>query len=214
MPTLRQLRCLLALADLLNFGRAAERLNVTQPTLSAQLREVETRLGTPLFERNRPASCRQTGAELARDCEGTTLDTLRQMVASGMGIALLPALYVRSEVLQKKLIVARPLSREAPVRSIIFAWRRTPPQADRFTALARVMRDAVDRLPNQRVVSTPTMHAGVCDRTAERNDVQAKPVDFTDSVRRRRLVITARCAPRQTLAIVSPGTLGNTCKSS
>lgn len=211
MPTLRQLRCLVALADLLNFGRAAERLNVTQPTLSAQLRELETR---HCSSATGPASCRQTGAELARDCEGTTLDTLRQMVASGMGIALLPALYVRFEVLQKKLIVARPLSREAPVRSIILAWRRTPPQADRFTALARVMRDAVDRLPNQRVVSTPTMHAGVCAGTAERNDVQANPVDFTDSVRRRRLVITARCAPRQTLAIVSPGTLGNTCKSS
>ncbi|MEO1078855.1 MAG: hydrogen peroxide-inducible genes activator [Pseudomonadota bacterium] len=42
--------------------------------------------------------CERTGALLNRDYEGTSLDTLRQMVVMGMGVAFLPALYIRSEI--------------------------------------------------------------------------------------------------------------------
>ena len=42
--------------------------------------------------------CERTGARLNRDYEGTSLDTLRQMVVMGMGVAFLPALYIRSEM--------------------------------------------------------------------------------------------------------------------
>lgn len=53
MPSLRQLRFLTALADTLNFSRAAELCNVTQPTLSTGLKELEGRLGVALAERTR-----------------------------------------------------------------------------------------------------------------------------------------------------------------
>jgi LysR family hydrogen peroxide-inducible transcriptional activator len=53
MPTLRQLEYLVAVADSRHFGRAAERVNVTQPTLSEQLRTLEQRLGVELVERSR-----------------------------------------------------------------------------------------------------------------------------------------------------------------
>mgnify|MGYP005839737645 CR=1 FL=1 len=53
MPTLRQLEYLVALADTGHVGRAAERLGVTQPTLSAQLAELERKLGVVLAERGR-----------------------------------------------------------------------------------------------------------------------------------------------------------------
>lgn len=53
MPTLRQLEYLVAVADCRHFGRAAERVNVTQPTLSEQLRTLEQRLGVELVERSR-----------------------------------------------------------------------------------------------------------------------------------------------------------------
>lgn len=53
MPSLRQLRFLVALADELNFTRAAERCHVTQSTLSAGLRALEDRLGLQLVERTR-----------------------------------------------------------------------------------------------------------------------------------------------------------------
>lgn len=49
---LRLLRAFAVLAEELSFGRAAERLHITQPALSAQLRQIETRLGFPLFERS------------------------------------------------------------------------------------------------------------------------------------------------------------------
>lgn len=52
-PTVRQLEYLVALAEQLNFRRAAEACFVTQPTLSAQIQELEAALGTRLFERDK-----------------------------------------------------------------------------------------------------------------------------------------------------------------
>jgi LysR family hydrogen peroxide-inducible transcriptional activator len=53
--TLRELRCLVALADHGHFGRAAEACHVSQPTLSTQLRKLEAYLGATLFERTNKA---------------------------------------------------------------------------------------------------------------------------------------------------------------
>jgi len=47
----RLLRGFVAVADELNFTRAAERLTLAQQALSAQIRQLEQRLGTQLFER-------------------------------------------------------------------------------------------------------------------------------------------------------------------
>ena len=45
------LRALLALADMLHFGRAADRLHISQPALSKRLRRMEERIGGPLLVR-------------------------------------------------------------------------------------------------------------------------------------------------------------------
>lgn len=66
-PTLRQLEYVVAIADSGRVGAAADILNVSQPSLSAQLSEVEDSLGVVLFTRGR-AGARITpeGEEIVR----------------------------------------------------------------------------------------------------------------------------------------------------
>ncbi|MBR9825249.1 MAG: LysR family transcriptional regulator [Alphaproteobacteria bacterium] len=52
-PTLRQLQYIVAVADSGRFSDAAQKLHVSQPSLSAQVAEAEAHLGAPVFERSR-----------------------------------------------------------------------------------------------------------------------------------------------------------------
>lgn len=71
MFTLRQLRYLVALCDTLSFRRAAEVCHVAQPTLSVQIRELETHLGVQLFERTRRrVTLTPIGREIAERARG------------------------------------------------------------------------------------------------------------------------------------------------
>ena len=58
---IHQLRYFIAVAQELHFNRAAEKMHVTQPTLSQQIQKMEKELGVPLLERS-PQKTRLTNA--------------------------------------------------------------------------------------------------------------------------------------------------------
>ena len=83
--------------------------------------------------------CSKVGATHGTDYAGTTLDTLRLMVACGMGLSMLPALYVRSDVIREKLVVARPMANNAPYRDITMVWRNSSPHHTMYGQLAKTI---------------------------------------------------------------------------
>lgn len=87
--------------------------------------------------------CADVGAHHTRDYEGTTLDTLRQMVALGMGASLLPALYVHLEVICEQLVIARPLPSRAPVRYISLVWLSSSPRENTYLAVVSKLGDSL-----------------------------------------------------------------------
>lgn len=79
------------------------------------------------------------GAHVLRDYEGTSLDTIRQMAGMGMGLALLPALYVRSEVRADDDVVVRQVGGRALHRDIGIIWRKSAGRAPAYRKLCEVI---------------------------------------------------------------------------
>ena len=76
LPTLRQLEFLCAVADNGSFSKAAEACHVTQPTLSAAIKEIEGLLSVQLIEREaRGASLTQAGEAAVERARGILSDT-------------------------------------------------------------------------------------------------------------------------------------------
>ena len=115
MVELRQLRYFVAVAEELNFGRAAERLLIAGPSLSQQIKALERDLGVRLFDRDR-----------------------RSVALTPAGSALLPyarALLERADDLQR---CAQRLAGSEPVRLGYVNW--LPPDLGARTVAAAPVR--------------------------------------------------------------------------
>lgn len=94
------------------------------------------------------ALCVETGAQMSRDYEGTSLDALRQMVALDMGLTFLPALYVRSEIEGRANdVVVRSFRGRRFSRSIGLVWRASSGATKAIETLAGAIRDTARRFP-------------------------------------------------------------------
>lgn len=80
MPTLRQLQFLWALKAEGSFVGAAEAVGVTQPTLSAGIKELEAALGVVLVERGRAGAVLTSAGEEAAERAGRTLGEAQELV--------------------------------------------------------------------------------------------------------------------------------------
>ncbi|MFT6094684.1 MAG: LysR family hydrogen peroxide-inducible transcriptional activator [Pseudohongiellaceae bacterium] len=96
-----------------------------------------------LFHRQISELCEKVGASVRRDYEGTSLDTLRQMVVMGMGMAFLPALYVRSEIRQESELRIATVEGVNVVRNHALVWRNTSPARNFYRQLALEIREIV-----------------------------------------------------------------------
>lgn len=80
MPTLRQLQFLIALRSEGSFVAAAEAVGVTQPTLSAGIKELENTLGAVLVERGRSGAVLTPAGEDAVERAARALSEVEEMV--------------------------------------------------------------------------------------------------------------------------------------
>lgn len=95
------------------------------------------------FHRQIEQLCSRLGAQLRRDYEGTSLDTLRHMVVMGMGVAFLPNLYIRSEIHRPRELRVATLRGEVIERTHALAWRAPSPARQLFRQIADEIRTLV-----------------------------------------------------------------------
>ena len=67
--------------------------------------------------------CALAGAHERTEFRATSMETLRQMVAAGVGVTLMPLLAVKPPMAETGNVVIRPFEEPAPSRTIALAWR-------------------------------------------------------------------------------------------
>jgi LysR family transcriptional regulator, hydrogen peroxide-inducible genes activator len=91
--------------------------------------------------------CQQAGALQRPGLQATSLGTLVQMVAGGLGVTLIPEIAVPYEVREDSGVCAIPLSTPSFERTLGLAWRRDSDRGEEYALLGRVILDALSRHP-------------------------------------------------------------------
>jgi len=87
--------------------------------------------------------CQMAGAQESLEVRASSLATLVQMVASGLGVTLLPESATRTEVHPGDGIVVRRFRDPEPARTIGLLWREASPRDEAFRALGALLTAAV-----------------------------------------------------------------------
>lgn len=122
--------------------RLADRLTINREDLLGE--PVLTISEHHLFHRQITELCEQVGAHVLRDYEGTSLDTLRQMVVMGMGVAFLPALYAKSEIRNEEELRVADVNGINVVRNHALVWRNTSPASSFYRQLSEEIKSMIE----------------------------------------------------------------------
>ena len=82
---------------------------------------------------------RAVTAGLQQSLEGSSLETIRQMVASGVGLTVLPATAAESRAADTRLTATKNFTAPEPVRRIAIAWRKSYPRPRAVQALREAL---------------------------------------------------------------------------
>ncbi len=76
-------------------------------------------------------------SSVSRTMEGGSLETIRQMVAGGVGVTVLPATSIGAGGVDSGLIRILPFARPVPERRVGLAWRRSFPRPEAIETLRK-----------------------------------------------------------------------------
>lgn len=87
--------------------------------------------------------CNRVGVREQHAFRATSMETLRQMVASGAGMTLLPALAAEANasVPNSGAVALRPFKKPQPMRRMAIYWRRSSARMEAVKAVGEVMRE-------------------------------------------------------------------------
>ncbi len=84
--------------------------------------------------------CEELGANLRFDYEGTSLDMLREMVATGLGVTFMPDLYVQTMLTRDPSVTCLELEGRSVYRTIGMVWRASSARGATYEQLADLIR--------------------------------------------------------------------------
>ena len=87
--------------------------------------------------------CSRVDVHEAQDYRATSLETLRQMVAAGHGVTLLPELAIAAPIGATRGLEIRPFDAPAPSRTIGAVWRKSTTRTPAIEAFAETVRAAL-----------------------------------------------------------------------
>jgi len=80
------------------------------------------------------------GDNIQKTLEGSSLETIRLMVATGMGVTVLPQTSARGYPNAEEVVSIRPFAPPVPTRTVALAWRKSFPRSEVVRVLARAVR--------------------------------------------------------------------------
>lgn len=190
----KQMDCALELARTLNFGRAAENLFMSQPSLSYQIKELESEVGFRIFDRSgHGTALTPAGAQFVQSLRSIR-DDLRRAVELGQNFSAEYREAINVGLTWRSTLMALPeimmqMSRERPDLNITPVFN----QGEDIDAFLRGEQDVVFVRDDGRRIPEVTMHALYQSRiylvTRKNDPLAKKKLVRTEDLRGRTLMV-------------------------